>query len=126
MIAKCVCSMTLLPTFSVFPALPAGNAVERGARGRAQIEKLMWQYVRALDTENADAYAAIYAPDGRFGSGPTAVKGRDALKKTIGDFKQRAANEAKTGEKRPATCQSSPTATLNSPIRTTRVSKPTG
>ena len=29
--------------------------------------KLMWQYVRALHTENTDAYAAVYTPDGQFG-----------------------------------------------------------
>ncbi|MBV9768049.1 MAG: nuclear transport factor 2 family protein [Bryobacterales bacterium] len=63
----------------------------------------MWQYVRALDTENADAYAAVYAPDGQFGSGANAVKGREALKKMIGDLRQRATeNEVKNGEKRPA------------------------
>src|SRR5580700_10056645 len=70
---------------------------------RAQIEKLMWQYVRALDTENADAYAAVFTPDGQFGTGANAVKGSEALKKMISGFRQRAAdNEAKTGEKRPA------------------------
>ena len=62
----------------------------------------MWQYVRALDTENAEAYAAVYTPDGQFGSGPTAVKGREALKKMVADLRTRATeNEAKTGEKRP-------------------------
>ena len=77
--------------------------MEREAQDRAQIEKLMWQYVRALDTENADGYAAVYTPDGQFGSGGNAVKGREALKKMINDLRQRAAgNEAKTGEKRPA------------------------
>jgi hypothetical protein len=70
---------------------------------RAQIEKLMWQYVRALDTENGDAYAAVYTPDGQFGSGANAVKGHDALKKMIADLRKRAVdNEAKSGEKRPA------------------------
>src|SRR5580658_11318096 len=79
------------------------SAIEREAQDRAQIEKLMWQYVRALDTENAEAYAAVYTPDGQFGSGANTVKGRDALKKMINDFRQRAAeNESKTGEKRPA------------------------
>jgi SnoaL-like domain len=73
------------------------------AQDRAQIEKLMWQYVRALDTENADAYAATYTPDGQFGSGANAVKGQDALKKMISDLRQRAADaDAKGGEKRPA------------------------
>jgi hypothetical protein len=70
---------------------------------RAQIEKLMWQYVLALDTENADANAAAYTPDGQFGSGATPVRRRDALKKMINDLRTRAAeNEKKTGEKRPA------------------------
>lgn len=84
-------------------AMAADNNVERESQDRAQIEKLMWQYVRALDTENADAYAAVYTPDGQFGSGANAVQGREALKKMIHDLHQRAAeNEAKTGAKRPA------------------------
>jgi len=85
------------------PAVAAGNETEREARDRAQIEKLMWQYVRALDTENADAYAAVYTEDGQFGSGANAVKGREGLKKMINDLRQRATeNESKSGEKRPA------------------------
>jgi len=84
-------------------ALAAENSIEREAQDRVEIEKLMWQYVRALDTENAEAYAAVYTPDGQFGSGANAVKGREALKKMISDLRQRAAeNEAKSGEKRPA------------------------
>ena len=79
-----------------------GNDTQREAQDRAQIEKLMWQYVRALDTENADAYAATYTPDGQFGSGATAIKGHEALKKMIADLRQRAADaDAKSGEKRP-------------------------
>jgi len=84
-------------------ALASDNSTERESRDRAQIERLMWQYVRALDTENAEAYAAVYTPDGQFGTGASAVKGREALKKLIHDLRQRAAeNEAKTGQKRPA------------------------
>lgn len=76
--------------------------IERESADRVQIEKLMWKYVRALDTGNGEAYAAVYTPNGQFGSGANAVKGREALKKMIDDFRQRsAANEAKTGEKRP-------------------------
>jgi uncharacterized protein (TIGR02246 family) len=85
------------------PAAAADNDAERESHDRAQIEKLMWQYVRALDTENAEAYAAVFTPDGQFGSGASAVKGREALKKMINDVRKRAAeNEAKSGEKRPA------------------------
>lgn len=91
-----------LSAFLAAPAV-AENAIERETQDRAQIEKLMWNYVRALDTANADAYAAAYTPDGQFGSGTTAVKGHEALKKMINDFKQRTAeNESKTGTKRPA------------------------
>lgn len=74
--------------FLSWPAAAAGNDLEREAQDRAQIEKLMWQYVRALDTENADAYAAVFTPDGQFGTGANAVKGREALKKMINDFRQ--------------------------------------
>jgi SnoaL-like domain len=78
------------------------NDTQREAQDRAQIEKLMWQYVRALDTENADAYAALYTPDGQFGTGANAVKGHDALKKMINDLHQRGAEAAaKSGVKRP-------------------------
>ena len=84
-------------------ARAAESSTEREARDRAQIEKLLWQYVRALDTENAEAYAAVYTADGQFGSGASAVKGREGLKKMIRDLHQRATdNEAKTGAKRPA------------------------
>ena len=85
----------LVAALTGFPALAAE------AQDRAQIEKLMWQYARALDTENAEAYAATYTPDGQFGTGATAVKGREALKKMINDFAKRAAeNETKTGQRR--------------------------
>lgn len=93
-----------LPLVLALSCLPAAaqKVVNRRLRDRTQIETLMWQYVRALDTENADAYAALYAPDGQFGSGPSAVKGRDALKKMINDLRQRGAEtEANSGLKRP-------------------------
>src|SRR3954467_10868642 len=96
--------MTLLLglVLSGLPAL-AENAFEREAKDRTEIEKLMWQYARALDTENADAYVATYTPDGQFGGGANATKGHEALHKMIADLHQRnAESEAKTGQKRPA------------------------
>ena len=84
-----------------YRAAAGGNDTQREAQDRVQIEKLMWQYTRALDTENPDAYAAAYTPDGQFGSGPNAVKGHEALKKMIADLRQRAADAAAKGEKRP-------------------------
>lgn len=83
-------------------AATARNDAQREAQDRVQIEKLMWQYTRALDTENADAYAATYTPDGQFVSGANAVKGHDALKKMISDLRQRAADAEAKGQKRPA------------------------
>jgi hypothetical protein len=80
----------------------ADAEVLREARDRAEIEQLMWRYVRALDTFDAEAYAATYTADGSFGSGPNAAKGREALKKMITDLKQgRAEREAKGGPKSP-------------------------
>ena len=84
-----------------YRAAAAGNDTQREAQDRVQIEKLMWQYTRALDTENADAYAAAYTTDGQFGSGANAIKGRDALKKMILDLRQRSADAEAKGEKRP-------------------------
>jgi len=79
------------------------SAFEREAKDRAEIDKLMWQYARALDTENAEAYVATYTPDGQFGTGPNAIKGHDALHKYIVDLHQRNVDsESKTGKKRPA------------------------
>jgi uncharacterized protein (TIGR02246 family) len=84
-------------------AIAADGDALREAQDRSQIESLMWRYVRALDTENAEAYAAVYTPDGQFGTGATATKGREALKKMVSELRQRTAeNEAKTKENRPA------------------------
>ena len=81
-------------------ALAADKDVIRQSQDRAEIEDLMWHYVRALDSFNADAYAAAFTPDGQFGSGPTATKGREALAKMVTDLKKRSAeNETKTGQK---------------------------
>jgi uncharacterized protein (TIGR02246 family) len=83
-------------------AVAADSDMLREAQDRVQIENLMWRYVRALDTENADAYAAVFTPDGQFGTGANATKGREALKKMVSDLRQRTAeNEAKNKEKRP-------------------------
>jgi SnoaL-like domain len=92
----------LFVTLLGYRAAAGGNDSQQEAQDRVQIEKLMWQYTRALDTENPDAYAAAYTPDGQFGSGPNAIKGHDALKKMIADLRQRTADAEAKGEKRPA------------------------
>lgn len=69
----------------------ARNDTQSRAEDRAQIENLMWNYSRALYAQDPDAYAALYAPDGQFGTGANAVKGRDAIRKMIVSLKQREA-----------------------------------
>ena len=85
-----------------YRAARGGNDARQEAGDRVAIEKLMWQYTRALDSLNADAYAAAYTPDGQFVTGANPVKGREALKKMISDLKQRNAESEAKGEKRPA------------------------
>lgn len=69
----------------------ARNDTPSRADDRAQIENLMWNYSRALYAQDPDAYAALYTPDGQFGTGANAVKGRDAIKQMIVRLKQREA-----------------------------------
>ena len=69
----------------------AKNDTQSRADDRAQIENLMWNYSRALYAQDPDAYAALYTPDGQFGTGANAVKGRDAIKQMIARLKQREA-----------------------------------
>ena len=103
-----VCVVALLFVAFLFVALTGYRAAakasdpQRESEDRVQIERLMWHYIRALDTGNGNAYAATFTPDGQFGTGAKAVKGHDALKKMIDDYRQRVADtEAKSGQKRP-------------------------
>jgi uncharacterized protein (TIGR02246 family) len=66
----------------------ASENVPLRAQDRVEIEQLMWEYIKALDSGNAEAYAALFAPDGQFGRGETAIKGRDALLKMMKDAKK--------------------------------------
>ena len=84
-----------------YTAQKGDSDVLREVRDRAEIEDLMWRYTRALDTTDADAYAAVYTPDGQFSAGTNVTKGRDALRKMVADLRQgNAAQEAK-GVRRP-------------------------
>jgi hypothetical protein len=78
----------------------AQDNTAREAKDRAEIEALMWRYTRALDTLNADAYAAAYTPDGQFGTGANATKGHAALKKMIVDTNERQTAAAAKGQPR--------------------------
>ncbi|HEX4002489.1 MAG TPA: nuclear transport factor 2 family protein [Candidatus Acidoferrales bacterium] len=85
-----------------FHSAAGGTDTQREAQDRAQIDKLMWHYTRALDTLDADAYAATYTPDGQFGAGANVTKGRDALRKMISDLRKTNADAEAKGQKRPA------------------------
>jgi uncharacterized protein (TIGR02246 family) len=63
-------------------------AALREAQDRAAIEALMWRYVRALDSMDPDAYAAVFTEDGSFGSGNTQRKGRADIKAMVADMKK--------------------------------------
>jgi len=83
-----------------FTTSAAGDA-EQQMKDRAEIEALMWRYVRALDGYDPDGYAAVYTAEGQFGTGPNATKGRDALKKMVADLRQRRAENEAKGQKQP-------------------------
>ncbi len=61
---------------------------------RMAIEDLMWRYVRAADTLNPDAYAAVFTEDGAFNS----VQGRDALHDMIAGMAAGQAERRESGE----------------------------
>jgi uncharacterized protein (TIGR02246 family) len=81
--------------------LAADDDALREIKDREEINKLMWDYARALDTGNAQAFAANFTEDGQFGRGANAVKGRDALIKMVGGFRKlRLEPEAKSAQNR--------------------------
>jgi hypothetical protein len=64
----------------------------REASDRAAIEKLMWDYVKAIDGWDPDAYAAVFTEDGAFGR----TQGREALRQMVVDLK--ASQDARRAE----------------------------
>jgi uncharacterized protein (TIGR02246 family) len=78
--------------------LTAADAEAQRAKDRAAIDDLMWRYVRALDTLDPDAYAAVFTEDGEFGLGPGATKGSAALRKMVTDIKAGQAARKEKGE----------------------------
>lgn len=94
-VAVCTLSAGFLQ-LAAAPALADDAQLLQEMRDRAEIEALMWRYVRALDTLDGDAYAAVFTPDGKFGSGQNAEQGRAELKGMVdGLQKSRAEREAK-------------------------------
>ena len=82
-----------------YAAGPTDEAVLREAQDRAEIEALMWRYVRALDSGDAETYAAAFTPDGQFSSSNgNTTQGREALKKMINDARRSRAEREANGE----------------------------
>ena len=55
---------------------------------RVAIEQLMWDYIQALDAGDAEAYVALFAPEGEFKGVNMSAKGKDALKEMILGYKK--------------------------------------
>jgi SnoaL-like domain len=95
-----VCVAVLVAS-GLMPLRASDADVVQRVKDRAEIEALMWRYVRALDNRDPDAYASNYTPDGEFSAGPNAVKGTAALKKMVSDFRTNSAEREKVGESSP-------------------------
>jgi hypothetical protein len=65
---------------------------------REAIHALLWRYTRALDTFNAEAYAAVFTEDGKFLSGATGATGKQALMDMIAGVKKGRDDRAAKGE----------------------------
>jgi 3-phenylpropionate/cinnamic acid dioxygenase small subunit len=72
---------------SLADALADDADILRRAQDRAEIEDLMWRYVRALDSFDPDAYASVYTEDGEFRSGANATQGREALRSMVANLR---------------------------------------
>lgn len=68
------------------------NTLLRESRDRAAIERLMWNYVRAIDSWDADAYAAVFTEDGSF----MGTNGREGLRAMVSGMAEKRNAEAPT------------------------------
>jgi uncharacterized protein (TIGR02246 family) len=76
----------------------AADADTQQTKDRADIEALMWRYVRALDTLDPNGYAAAFTEDGEFITGPNPTRGSAGLKKMVADIKSSQADRRAKGE----------------------------
>lgn len=98
-VAALVVSSAWLTAAAVAPTARAGEAdVIQQIEDRAAIEALMWRYVRALDTLDADGYAAVFTPDGKFSSGTNVRQGAASLKEMVAELKKGRAEREAAGQ----------------------------
>ena len=101
-IERALLAATAVAVIGIAPARADDAAALQEVKDRAAIEALMWKYVRALDSLDADAYAAAFTADGQFGSGQNSEKGTAELKGMIDGLKKTNAERAAKGEATPA------------------------
>jgi hypothetical protein len=81
-------SVLLSCCFLLASLFGSSAAMADEAADREAIHALLWRYTRALDTLNAEAYAAVFTADGEFRSGSTgATKGKQALMDMVNGVK---------------------------------------
>ncbi len=81
--------------------LLAAEKVQLRAQDRVEIEQLMWEYIQALDSHDAEAFISKFTPDGQFISRETTAKGREALKKMVVDAWEKMDADNEGGKKKP-------------------------
>ena len=77
------------------PAAADDAQLLRESNDRAEIQALMWRYVRALDTLDVDAYVTVFTEDAQFGN----AQGREGIRTMIAGVK--AAREKNTEPGKP-------------------------
>jgi len=75
--------LTVALAASVFSSSCAAGKDPARIEDRVAIEQLMWDYIQALDSRDAERYAALFTPEGEFKGVNMSAKGRDALKNMI-------------------------------------------
>jgi len=73
------------------PAAAARGPASTELQDRAAIQNLVVKYTLALDTLDADMYAAVFAEDAEFTFGGRTYKGRAEIRKIVTDLKERRA-----------------------------------
>jgi uncharacterized protein (TIGR02246 family) len=88
--------LLILSTVLLLSSTPPAVADE--AADREAIHALLWKYTRALDTLDAEAYAAVFTEDGAFKSGSTSLTtGHAALRTMIAGVKKGQDDRAAAG-----------------------------
>jgi hypothetical protein len=92
-----------ISAFLVMGAPPSSSSekVQLRAQDRVEIEQLMWEYIQALDSHDAEAFISKFTTDGEFRSRENSAKGRDALKKMVVDAWKKMDAADESGKKSP-------------------------